>query len=125
MKSEVTVLWNQRVQSNRTICNSKLGNIIRDNGEETRMLLDVTVSEDMNVMTKETEKILKYEDLITELQRMSNVKNESDTSNNKDNWDHLKIIWRIPEQHTEKVWSKGTTEDIPTGTTHMLWKLLI
>jgi len=38
------------------------------------MLLDVGISGDRNAIKKEDEKILKYKDLITELQRMWNVK---------------------------------------------------
>jgi len=103
------MLRNQQVQTSRTIRNSKLDNIISDNEEETHMLIDVAISEDRNVINKETEKILIYKDLTIEIQRMSNVKNENDTTsnnnnnnNNKGNWDHLKIIQRIPEQHTGK-----------------------
>ena len=38
------------------------------------MLLDEAIPEDRNVMTKEAETILKYKDLITEIQGMWNVK---------------------------------------------------
>ena len=38
------------------------------------MSIDVAISGDRNVIKKEAEKILKYEDLITEIQRMWNVK---------------------------------------------------
>jgi hypothetical protein len=38
------------------------------------MLTDVAISGDRNVIKKEAEKILKYKDLITEIQRMWNVK---------------------------------------------------
>ena len=34
------------------------------------MLIDVAISGDRNVIKKEAEKILKYKDLITEIQRM-------------------------------------------------------
>ena len=54
--------------------------MINENKEETRMLLDVAISEDRSVIKNETEKILKYKDLTVEIQRMSNVKNESDTT---------------------------------------------
>jgi hypothetical protein len=61
------------VQTTRTIRNCKLDSIIRDN-EETRMLLDVAILEDRNVIKKETENILKYKDPAIEIQRMPNVK---------------------------------------------------
>ena len=38
------------------------------------MLIDVANSEDRNVIKKEAEKILKYKDLIIEIQSMWNVK---------------------------------------------------
>jgi len=47
------------------------------------VLIDVAKSGDRNVIKKEAEKILKYEDLTTEIQRMWNVKNKGDTSNNR------------------------------------------
>ena len=48
--------------------------IIRDNEKGTRMLIDVAISGDRNVIKKEAEKILKYKDLTIETQRMWNVK---------------------------------------------------
>jgi len=38
------------------------------------MLIDVAISGDRNVIKQEAEKILKYKDLTTEIQRMWNVK---------------------------------------------------
>ena len=38
------------------------------------MLIDVAIPKDRNVIKKEAEKILKYKDLIIEIQRMWNVK---------------------------------------------------
>jgi hypothetical protein len=38
------------------------------------MLIDVPIPGDRNVIKKETEKILKYKDLIIEIERMWNVK---------------------------------------------------
>jgi hypothetical protein len=48
--------------------------IIRDNEKGIRMLIDVAISGDRNVIKKEAEKILKYKDLTIEMQRMWNVK---------------------------------------------------
>ena len=48
--------------------------IIRDNKEGTRMLIDVAIAGDVNVIKKEAEKILKYKDLTIEIRRMWNVK---------------------------------------------------
>jgi len=70
----VTILWNQQVQTDGTIPNNKPYIIIRDNEKRTCMLIDVAISGDRNVIKKEAEKILKYKDLTTEIQRMWNVK---------------------------------------------------
>jgi len=54
-----------------------------------------------NVNQKEAEKILKYKDLIIEIQRMWILKS-SDTSNNRSDWNHFKVTRTMPEQHTGK-----------------------
>jgi hypothetical protein len=41
------------------------------------MLIDVAIPGDRNVIKKEAEKIIKYKDLIIEIQRMWNVKTEA------------------------------------------------
>jgi len=71
---KVTILWNQKIQTDRTIPNNKPDIIIRDNEKGTCMLIDVAISGDRNVIKKEAEKILKYKDLTTEIQRLWNVK---------------------------------------------------
>ena len=79
------------------------------------MSIDVAISGDRNVIKKEAEKILKYEDLITEIQRMWNVKAKlipvikgstgtiSKSGNNRGDWNHFKITQTIPEEHIGKV----------------------
>jgi len=71
---KVTILWNQQVQTDRTIPNNKPDIIIRDNEKGTYMLIDVAISGDRGVIKIEAEKILKYKDLTIEIQRMWNVK---------------------------------------------------
>jgi hypothetical protein len=71
---KVTVLWNQQVQTDRTIHNNKPDIIIRDDEKGTCMLIDVAIPGDGNVIKRETEKILKYKDFIIEIQHMWNVK---------------------------------------------------
>jgi hypothetical protein len=58
------------VQTDRTIPNNKPDIIIRDHEKETCLLIDVAVSGDRNVKKKEAEKILKYNDLTTEIKCM-------------------------------------------------------
>jgi hypothetical protein len=50
------------------------------------------ISGDRNVIKKEAEKILKYKDLTIEIKRMWNVKTKGDSSNNRRDWDHFKVI---------------------------------
>ena len=50
---KVTILWNQQVQTDRTIPSNKPDIIIRDNVKGTCMLIDVAVSGDRNVVKKE------------------------------------------------------------------------
>jgi hypothetical protein len=71
---KVTILWNQQVQTDRTIPNNKPDIIIRDNEKRTCMLIDVAISGDRNVIKKEAEKILRYKDLTIKIQRTRNVK---------------------------------------------------
>jgi REP element-mobilizing transposase RayT len=64
-------------------------------------LIDVAISGDRHVIKKDAEKILKYKHLTTEIQRTWNVKIIIPVIMGE-NWDHLKIIQKIPEQHTGK-----------------------
>ena len=50
--SQVTIMWNQQVQTDRTIPNNKSDIIIRDNEKVTCMLIDVAISGDRNVIKK-------------------------------------------------------------------------
>ena len=54
------------------------------------------------MIKKEAEKILKHKNPATEIQRIWNVEIESDTSNNREKWNHLRTIQTVPEQHTRK-----------------------
>jgi hypothetical protein len=64
--------------------------------EPTELMLQFL---ETNVVKKEAEKILKYKDIITEIQRMWNVKarvipviiGATGTGNNRGDWNHFKI----------------------------------
>jgi hypothetical protein len=71
---KVTILWNQQVQTDRTIPSNKPDIIIHNNEKGTCMLIDVAIPGDRNVIQKEADKILKYKDITTEIQHMWNVK---------------------------------------------------
>ena len=49
---KVTILWNQQVQTDRTIPNNKPDIINRDNEKGTCMLIDIAISGDRNVIKK-------------------------------------------------------------------------
>jgi hypothetical protein len=67
---KVTILWNQQVQTDRTIPNNKPDIITHNNEKRTCMLIDAAISGDRNVIKKEAENILKYKHLTTEIQHM-------------------------------------------------------
>jgi len=73
---KVNILWNQQVQTDRTVPNNQPDIIIRDNEKGTCKLIDVAVLGDRNVIKKEGVKIIKYKDLTIEIQRMWNVKKQ-------------------------------------------------
>ena len=99
---KVNVLWNQQVESDRTIPNNKPDIIVRDNEKGTSMLIDVAISGDRNVFKKEAEKILKYKDLTIEIRRTWNVKTKVIPVMIGGDLDYLKVIQKILEQHTGK-----------------------
>ena len=70
-------MWNQQVQTDKSIPNNKPGIIIRDNEKGTCMLIVVAISGDRNAIKNEAEKILKYKYLTIEIQRMWNVKTKA------------------------------------------------
>jgi len=54
---KVTILWNQQVETDKTIPNNKPDIIIRDNEKGMCMLIDVAISGHRNVIKIEAEKI--------------------------------------------------------------------
>jgi tRNA(Ser,Leu) C12 N-acetylase TAN1 len=109
---KVTILWNQQVQTDRTIPNNKPGIIIWDNEKGTCMLINVTIPGDRNVIKKEAEKVVKYKDLNT---AHVECKNRGDASYNRSNWNHFKILHKILEQRTGKARYQGTAENSYIG----------
>jgi hypothetical protein len=63
-----------KLQTNKTIPNNKPDIVIWDNEKGTYMLNDVAIPGDRNVIKKGAKKIVKYKDLIIEIQHMWNVK---------------------------------------------------
>jgi hypothetical protein len=75
---------------------------MRDDKQGTCTSIDVAVGGDRNVVKRETEKILKYEDLTVEIQCMWNVKAKVIPVIIVGDWNHFKITSDIPEQRTGK-----------------------
>ena len=73
---DVTVLWNQWVDTDREVTPNRPDVVIKKKREreKTCILLDVAVLSDRNVTQKEAEKKLKYNSLCIEVQRMWNMK---------------------------------------------------
>jgi len=122
---KVAILWNQQIQTDRTIPNNKPDTIIRDNENRTRMLIDVAISGDRNVIEKEAKKILKYKDLTTEIQRMWNIKTKVMPviigATGTISKTFRKYVINIPGKHEVKELQKTAI----LGTAHMLRKVLM
>jgi len=122
---KVTILWNQQVQTNRTIPHNKPDIIIRDNEKGTCMLIDVAISGDRNVIKKEAEKILKYKDLTVETQRMWNVKTKVTPviigATGTISKSFRKYVSNIPGKHEVRELQKTAI----LGTAHILRKVLM
>jgi hypothetical protein len=90
----------------------------------TCMLIDVAISGDRNVIKKEAEKILKYEDLTIEIQRMWNVKARVIPVIIEATWtiskSFRKYVSNIPGNHDVKELQKTAI----LGTAHIIRKVL-
>jgi enolase len=120
---KVTVLWNQQVQTDRTIPNNEPDVIIRDNEKGECVLIDVAIPGDRNVIKKDAQNVLKYEDLIIEIQRMWNVKTKvtpviiGATGTISESF--RKYLSSIPGKHDIKELQKTAI----LGTAHIRWKV--
>ena len=75
----------------------------------TCVLIDVVISGDKNLIKKEARKYFKICRTYNRNTVHVECKKKSDISNNRGNWNHLKIVQKMPEQHTVKVRHQGTT----------------
>ena len=88
------------------------------------MLIDVAISGDRNVIKKEAEKIVKYKDLTTEIQRMWNVKTKEPAiirATGTISKSFRKYVSNIPGKHEVKELQKTAI----LGTAHILRKVLM
>jgi hypothetical protein len=91
------------VQTDRTIPNNKLEIIIGDN-EEICVLIDVAILGDRNVVKKGAEQILKYKNLIIEIQGKWNVQTRVIPSSKRCNWNHISTIHKASDQFVSCVY---------------------
>jgi hypothetical protein len=70
---DITVLWNQGIQTDREILANRTDVIIKNMKDKICLLIDVAIPSDRNVI-QESEKKLKYKNLSIEIQRMWNMK---------------------------------------------------
>ena len=118
-------MWNEKIQTDRTIPNNKPDIIIRDNEKGTCMLIDVAISGDRNVIKKEAENILKYKDLTIEIQLMWNVKTKVIPviigATGTISKSFIKYVSNIPGNHEVRELQKTAI----LGTAHTLRKVLM
>ena len=70
---DITLMWDQGVLTDRTIPANRPDIIFLDRKEKYCLLIEISISDDQNVMKKLSGKILKYEDLQIEVSRTWNV----------------------------------------------------
>jgi hypothetical protein len=71
---DITVLWNQGVQTDREVLANRPDIIIKNMKDTIFLLIDVAIPSDRNVIQKESDNKLKYKNLSIEIQRMWNMK---------------------------------------------------
>lgn len=72
--NEVKILWDFSIRTDEKIQANKPDLVVVDKGNKTLLIIDVACPLDINIEKKEQEKILKYQDLKTELQRIWKLK---------------------------------------------------
>ena len=119
-EGKVTILWNQQVQTERTIPINKPDVIIRDSEKGTCMLIDAGISGERNMIIKEDdEKIIKYKYLTIEVRRMRHVKTE--VISQEQDW-QLQPSQHHSRQYLSNIWEKheikGLQKVAILGTAH-------
>jgi hypothetical protein len=108
-KDKLTISWHRKAPTERTIPSSEPDIVIRDNEKGRCMLIDTAISEDRNVI-KERSRDFKIWRPYNRNTPHVECKNKCDINNNRSKLNHLKIIQRIPEQHSRKARNQGNTE---------------
>lgn len=71
---KVKILWDFEIRTDRRIQCRRPDIITIDKEKGEALIVDIAIPEDRNLMTKEREKIDKYQDLRLEIQRLWNVR---------------------------------------------------
>ena len=71
---DVKILWDFEVRTDHVISAQRPDIIVLDYKKKCGILIDVAIPADINIIEKEKEKILKYQDLRIELQKLWNIK---------------------------------------------------
>jgi hypothetical protein len=70
---DITVLWNQGIQTDREVLANRPDMIIKNKKDKICLLINVAIPSNRNVIQKEPENKLKYKNLSIEIQRMWNM----------------------------------------------------
>ena len=118
-------MWNQQIQTDRTIPNNKPDIIIRDNEKGTYMLIrrcNLRRQKCDLKRSREDSKTLRPYNRNTALVE---CKTNGDTSNNRGDWDYFKVIQKIREQIPGKHEVKDLQKTAILGTAHIHRKVLM
>ena len=69
-----TILWDFPINTDRAIQANRPDIVIKDHKSKTCLLIDMTIPTDRNISVKEFDKLSKYKDLQTEIERMWHLK---------------------------------------------------
>jgi hypothetical protein len=67
---DITVLWNQGIQTDKDVLANRPDIIIKNKKDKTCLVIDVAIPSDKNVIQKEADKKLKYKNLSREMWNM-------------------------------------------------------
>ena len=71
---KVKILWDMFIQTDRLIGARRPDIVVVDKTRKEATIIDISIPADRNIMDKEKEKIMKYQDLKTEIKRIWNMK---------------------------------------------------
>src|SRR5690349_6494604 len=67
--SEVKILWNFSIRTDNKVQAKKPDLVVVDEAKKTLLIIDIACPLDINIRLKEQEKVLKYQDLKSELEQ--------------------------------------------------------